>query len=75
MQVSQDGTSVVPYNEAEESILYKYEEPDFILEYAKNKLLVTGSPHMYLVDNFSTVKLITDPNTSNTYKTDAFVMP
>ena len=76
MQVSQDGTSVVPYNEAEESILYKYEIPDFILEYAKNKLLVTGDPHcMYLVDNFSTVKLITDPNTSNIYKTDAFVMP
>ena len=76
MKTNQDGTSLIPYNETEESVLFKDEQPQFILEYAKNKLLVTGSPHcMYVVQDFSTVMLINDPNTSNVMKTDAFALP
>ena len=76
MKLNQDGTSLIPYNETEESVLFKYEQPIFILEYAKNKLLVTGHPHcMYVVQDFSTVMLINDPNTSNIFKTDCFVLP
>merc|ERR1719510_1615761 len=48
----------------------------FLLEYATNKLFVSGYPtHMYLVLDWETVILITDPNSKNTFKTFAFPVP
>ena len=66
----------ITYNETTESILFKDEMPLYPLEFAKNKLLVTGTPsHMYLVDDWFVLKCIHDPITENTYKNFAFPLP
>ena len=45
------------------------------LEFAKNRLLVTGFPsHMYLVEDWCVVKCIADPKATN-IKTYALPMP
>ena len=50
--------------------------PLYPLEFAKNKLLVTGSPsQMYLVIDWIVTKCIHDPNTANTQKSYAFLLP
>ena len=47
-----------------------------LLEYAPNKLFVAGFPrHMYLVLDWATVILITDPNSENSFKSFAFPVP
>lgn len=57
-------------------MIFKHQMPMFILEYAPNKLFVTGYPaHMYLIDNWEAVTLITDPNTENILKSFAFPIP
>ena len=76
LMVNEEGTDVITYNELNESMLYKDEFPNFPLEYSPNKLLVTGSDtHMYLVDDWSNVRLIpgTDPLDIN--KFHAFTIP
>ena len=48
----------------------------YLVEYAPHKLFVTGLPtHMYLVFNWETVVLITDPNPENTFKCHALPVP
>ena len=42
MKMNQRGTSLIPYNETTESILFKDEAPNYPLEFAKNKLFATG---------------------------------
>ena len=50
--------------------------PLYPLEFAKNKLLVTGHPsQMYVIIDWSTVKFISEPNSANIYKNYAFFMP
>ena len=46
-----------------------------MVEYAPNKLFVTEDVNMYLVLDWETVILITDPNSENTFKTFAFPVP
>ena len=68
-------TGLKPYNEKTESTLFKDEGPDYPLEFAKNKLLVTCNSHMYLVHDWFVVKCILDPISANTYKTSTFPLP
>ena len=76
LKVNKEGTGLILYNEATESIIYKDEFPMYPLEFSKDKLFVTGLPaHMYLIIDWSTVKCILDPNTANIHKTFAFPMP
>ena len=57
-------------------MIIKNEAPLFLLEYGKNKLFVWVYPiHMLLIHDWSTVKLITEPNPANTMKTCAFPAP
>ena len=55
-------------------MLYKDQCPVYALEYAKNKMLVTGSK-LYLVIDWSSVKRILNPNTAITHMNYAFTMP
>ena len=74
--VNKEGTGLLIYNAATESIIFENELSKYPLEFAINKLLVTGSPsHMYLIIDWSTVKCILDSNTANIRKTFAFPMP
>ena len=76
LKLNKEGTSLIIYNEANESIIYKDEFPFYPLEFAKNRLLVTGTPsHMYLIIDWSSVKCILDSNTANVKKDFAFPMP
>ena len=46
------------------------------MEYAPNKIFATGEPtYMFLFDNWASIKCIHDPNSSNTDKTFAFMVP
>ena len=56
-------------------MLFKHELPGFVLEYAPNKLFVTEDVNMYLVYDWESVTLITDPNSENTFKAFAFPIP
>ena len=50
--------------------------PQYPLEFAKNKLLLTGFPsQMYLVIDWCVVKYIPDPIAANTLKAHAFPLP
>ena len=74
--VNEEGTDVITYNELNESMIYKDELPNFPLEYSPNKLLVTGSDtHMYQVDDWSTVRLISGTNPLDINKFHAFTIP
>ena len=76
VMVNNEGTGLIIYNQATESMFFEDEVPVFPLEYIKNKLLVTGFPsHVYLIFDWSTVKCIEDPNMANVYKTYAFTIP
>ena len=76
LKVNKEGTGLIIYNTATESIIYQDELPNYPLEFAKNKLLVTGFPsHMYLIVDWSIVKCILDSNIANVKKTFAFPMP
>jgi len=76
MMLNQDGTSLITYNETSESITFIDEQPMYPLEFAKNKLLVTGHPsQMYVIIDWYAVKFISEPNTANIYKNYAFLMP
>ena len=77
LKVNKEGTGLIIYNAATESIIFQDEFSEYLLEYAKNKLLGSSGPgsHMYLIIDWSTVKCILDSNTSNTHKTFAFPMP
>ena len=44
VKLNKEGTSLIPYNETTESTLLKDEMAQYPLEFAKNKLLVTGYP-------------------------------
>ena len=76
LKVNKEGTGLIIYNAATESIIYEHEFPSYPLEFALNKLFVTGSPHshMYLIIEWSIVKCILDSNNANS-KTFAFTMP
>ena len=75
--VTQDGTGIIIYNEATESIIFKDEFTEYTFEFATNKVLSAGSPfsHLYLIIDWSSVKCIHDPNTANIYKTFVFTLP
>ena len=77
VKLNNQGTSLIPYDVASESTLFKDEPPDYLFEFAKNKLLVSGmgASHMYLIVDWCVVKCIHDPITANTYKTYAFPLP
>ena len=75
LMVNKEGTGLIIYNAASESMIYEHELPSYPLEFALNKLLVTSTPsHMYLIIDWSTVKCIFDSNTANV-KSFAFPMP
>ena len=66
MKVKQDSKSLIAYNMSTESTIFKDVAPLYPLEFAKNRLLVTGYPsHMYLVEDWCVKKCIADPNTAN----------
>ena len=46
-----------------------------MVEYAENKLFMTGRIHMFLIFDWKEVVFIPDPNLSNTYKLFAFPVP
>ena len=77
VKLNKEGDSLMPYNEITESTLFKDEVPNYLFEFAKNKLLVSdgAASHMYLVVDWCVVKCIFDPITANTYKTYAFLLP
>ena len=57
-------------------MIFKNEKPIYLVEYAINKLFITGYPsHMFIVINWQTVRIVTDPNQSNTSKTYSFLLP
>merc|ERR1719189_1811389 len=57
-------------------MLFKNDYPMLIVEYAPNKLFVTGSKtQMFLVNDWEKVTLISDPNSENTFKCFAFPIP
>ena len=75
LKVNKEGTGLIIYNAATESIIYEHEFPNYPHEFAVNKLLVTGYPsHMYLIIDWSTVRYIQDLNTADV-KSFAFPMP
>ena len=48
----------------------------FVLEYAENKLLVTGYPlNIYLIINWRWIYEIQNPSMANSFMTYAFVLP
>ena len=56
-----------------ESIVFKDEETNYLIEYAENKLVITGNPsHVYVVVNWCAVSVVNDPHPAN-YK--YFVQP
>ena len=76
MMLNKDGSSLITYNETSESITFIDEQPMYPLEFAKNKLLVTGHPsQMYVIIDWSTVKFISESNSANIYKNYSFFMP
>ena len=76
MMVKQDNTGLVSYNETDESILFIGQKPVYPLEFASNKLLLTVHPsQMYVVNGWSSIKCIPDPNTANIYNGYAFMLP
>ena len=76
LMVNKEGTDLIIFNAATESIIYEHEFPSYPFEFALNKLFVTGSPysHMYLIVEWSSVKCILDSNIADP-KTFAFPMP
>ena len=65
-----------PHKVDEESMIFLHEVPMTLIEYANNKLFVCClQTHMYVALNWDVVKLITEPNTANTFKTYAFPVP
>ena len=76
LKVNKEGTGLIIYNAANESIIYEHECPSYPFEFALNKLFVTGHPcsFMYLIIEWSSVKCILDSNIADT-KTFAFPMP
>ena len=76
LKVNKEGTGLIIYNAASESIIYEHEFPSYPLEFALNKLFVTGYPYsyMYLIIEWSSVKCILDSNIADP-KTFAFPMP
>lgn len=76
LEVNENEKCLEPYKQETEAMVFKHGLPMYLLEYKKNKLLVSGDPtHMYLVDDWDTVILIPDPNSANTLKTFAFPIP
>ena len=77
LKVNKEGTGLIIYNAATESIIFQDEFSEYLLEYAKNKLLGSSGPdsHMYLIIDWSIVKCIIDSNIANVKKTFAFPMP
>ena len=77
LKVNKEGTGLIIYNAANESIVYQDEFPAYPFEFALNKLFVTANPHshMYLIIDWSSVKCILDSNTANIKKTFAFPLP
>ena len=74
--VQQDGSSLTSYNEINESMVFENTIIRYPFEYSKNKMLVTGHPsQMFLVIEWSIVKVIPDTNNSNINKNYAFLMP
>ena len=73
MQASEDPMDGLdPLNQATESMIFKDELPMAPIEYAPNKLFITGTPtHMYLVDDWraESVTAIVDNHPANTFKT------
>ena len=79
MQFSEDPMDGLdPLNKETESMVFAHELPMAIIEYAKNKLFITGTPtHMYLVDNWEgeSVTVIVDNHPANTFKTQTYLLP
>ena len=64
------------FNPKTESILFVNEHIRFLLEFGKNKLFVTvWNTCMFLIYDWVNVKCIIDPDRSNTYKSNAFLVP
>ena len=42
LKVNEEGTGLIIYNKATESMIYRDELPDSPFEYSENKLIVTG---------------------------------
>ena len=57
-------------------MLIKDEYIGFMIEYADNKMFATGYPAcMFLIDDWTTIRCIQDPNSSNVQKLFAFQIP
>ena len=58
--------SIQVENQDTESMIIQDEYIKSIVEYAPNKLFLTGKPTcMFLIDNWSNIRCIHDPNSSN----------
>ena len=46
--------------------MFKDEETNYLIEYAENKLVITGNPsHVYVVVNWCAVSVVNDPHPAN----------
>ena len=76
LAIDESGLCLRPHKVDEESMIFLHEVPMTLIEYAHNKLFVCClQKHMYVALNWDAVKLIIDPNTANTFKTYAFLVP
>ena len=58
-QVPKSDVCLEMHHREKESMIFKDEEPSYLVEYAKNKLIVSGFPsHMYVVSEWKDVKVI-----------------
>ena len=74
MKLREDGLGMQVYNQDKQSIIFKDEIPMHLLEYAEDKLFISVD-HMYLVEDWQSVRVIFDPNLANTFKTQAMLLP
>ena len=75
LKAKDDATGLVPYKWKEESILWRDERPRAIVEWGKNKMLITGDPtHMYMVHDWEKVFFIEDEVEENYNKNLAVTM-
>ena len=70
--IDRDGLEVS--NQDSQSIIFKDEIPMHVLEYAKDKLFISVV-HMFLVEDWESVRVIFDPNLANTFKTQTMLLP
>ena len=59
MKWDTDSLKLIFYNQEKDSMLFKDEAPNYLVEFAKNKMLITGYPsHNYIVHDWEAVSVL-----------------